>query len=148
MKMIAEYKGYKIFHMTAEHDPKAFYAEMGHIFASREIRKELDGYPVENEPGRKWVVVYYGDEVVGFRSYDVNEKGEGVYYDAWVREDCRKNGLYRQMLDLAESELKKSFGVSVIKAIGNSTSAPILKKKGFHTVKMRGKFHVMEKVLK
>ena len=148
MKMIAEYKGYRIYHMKAEDDPKAFYAEMGPIFASRDIRMELDGYPVENEPGRKWIVAYWGDEVVGFRSYDVNEKGEGIYYDAWVREDCRKNGLYRFMLDLAESELRRSFEVVKIKAIGNPISAPILEKKGFRTVKMRGKFHVMEKVLK
>lgn len=148
MKMIAEYKGYRIYRMMAEEDMKAFYAEIGHVFASREIRKELDGYPVDNEPGRKWIVAYWGDEVVGFRSYDVSERGEGIYYDAWVREDCRKNGLYSQMLDLAENELQKSFGVSIIKAIGNPTSAPILEKKGFRTIKMRGKFHMMEKVLK
>mgnify|MGYP001202735756 CR=1 FL=1 len=148
MKMIAEYKDYKIYRMKAEDDLKAFYAEMGHIFASKDIRIELDGYPIENEPGRRWIVAYLGNEVVGFRSYGVNKTGEGVYYDAWVRKDCRKNGLYRQMLDLAEGDLEKTFGVTKIKAIGNPMSAPILEKNGFRTVRTRGKFHMMEKVIK
>jgi ribosomal protein S18 acetylase RimI-like enzyme len=143
---LCDYKQYELYRMSAQGDSKEFYAEMGHIFASREIRKELDGYPIDNTPERMWIVAYLGEKVVGFRSYGTDSKGEGVFFDAWVREDCRRNGLYRRMLQLAEQDLRE-IGARIIRAIGNDNSTPILQEQGFKILRKRGRFNVMEKVI-
>lgn len=133
-----------IYRMTADDKPREFYADMGNVFASPEIRKDMDGYPVSNIPGRQWIVAFDGQTVVGFRSFDINEDTV-VYRDAWVDEIYRNNGLYTRMLETAETLLSMATAVKRIKAIGNPKAAPILQKHGFVVTSMRGRFAYLEK---
>ncbi|MDI9393288.1 MAG: GNAT family N-acetyltransferase [Synergistota bacterium] len=135
----------KFYLMNSADDPYSFYGEMGYIFASAEIRKELDGYPINNDPGRQWVVAFRNDDIVGFRSFGQSE-GKGVFYEAWVAPQYRRSGIYRAMLALAESELTDK-NVKIISVVANEKARPILEKFGFDVDRMRGRFAYMHKDL-
>lgn len=137
----------EIYLMRADGDARRFYADLGHIFASPEIRRDMDGYPVSNIEHRGWIVAFRkgGPEVVAFRSFDVDPDSKvATYRDAWVDEPYRQNGIYNHLLDLTEHHLSLNL-VKRIKAIGNPKAAPILQKHGFVVTSMRGRFAYLEK---
>lgn len=125
--------------MNSTDDPRDFYAELGHVFASAEIRKELDGYPINNDAERMWVVAFEGDRLIGFRSFGYKSDDDAVFFDSWVHPDFRHNGVYRTMIDLAIKEIRKT-GRTAINAIANDKSLPILSKRGFKETRKRGRF--------
>lgn len=127
------------FLMNSADDPREFYAELGHVFASADIRKELDGYPINNDAERMWIVVFEGDRLIGFRSFGYKNDDEAVFFDSWVHPDFRHNGIYRTMIDLAVKEIRKA-GRTSISAIANEKSLLILTKKGFEETRKRGRF--------
>jgi len=127
------------FLMNCEDDERGFYADIGHIFASAEIRKELDGYPINNDTQRMWIVAFEGERLIGFRSFGYKNDDEAVFFDSWVHPDFRHNGIYRTMIDLAVKEIRKA-GRASISAIANERSLPILIKKGFEETSKRGRF--------
>lgn len=125
--------------MSSADEPRNFYADLGHIFASSEIRKELDGYPINNESERLWIVAMEDTAVVGFRSFGFKSDEDAVFYDSWVHPDRRNNGIYKKMIDFAITEIKKA-GRTAVNAIANEKSLPILSKKGFAKTRKRGRF--------
>lgn len=145
-ELVKKIKGLAIYRMASRGDERSFYADLGWIFASREIRRELDGYPIDNDDDRRWLVAFRGDEAVAFRSYWV--KGEtGRFGDAWVAPPLRGNGIYSTLITLAIRDLAKSGAISVT-AVANERSRPGLEKAGFAVVKPRGKkFFDMERAI-
>lgn len=130
--------------MNSADDPHDFYGEMGHVFASADIRKELDGYPINNDNDRYWIVAFNKKgKLVGFRAFG-NSDEKGYFYDTWIDEQFRGTGIYRVMFDHAESELVDR-GVKTISVIGNEKARPILEKFGFVVDRMRGRFAYMHK---
>jgi GNAT superfamily N-acetyltransferase len=125
--------------MNSADDPRGFYAEVGHIFADAEIRKELDGYPINNDAERMWIAAFEGERLIGFRSFGYKNDENAVFFDSWVHPDFRHNGVYRTMIDLAIKEIRKT-GRTSINAIANEKSLPILSKKGFEETHKRGRF--------
>lgn len=131
--------------MNSTDDPRGFYGEMGHIFASAEIRKELDGYPINNDDDRQWIAAFKDGELVGFRAF--GHSGEkGFFYETWIVPQYRKTGIYRVMLKHAESELADK-NVKIISVVANEKARPILEKFGFDVDRMRGRFAYMHKDL-
>ncbi|MDI9423592.1 MAG: GNAT family N-acetyltransferase [Spirochaetota bacterium] len=140
MKKILKKSGeLEYFLMSSADDPRGFYSETGHIFASAAIRKELDGYPINNDDERLWICAFEGERLVGFRSFGYKNDEEAVFFDSWVHSDFRGNGIYRTMIDLALKEIRKN-GRTHVTAIANEKSLPILLKKGFEEVRKRGRF--------
>lgn len=125
--------------MGSKDSPREFYADMGWIFASAEIRKDLDDYPINNDGDRLWIVAMEGEMVVGFRSFGFKNDTDAVFFDAWVRPERRGNGVYRKMLDLALKHVRKG-GRICVTAIANANSLPALTKAGFKETRRRGKF--------
>lgn len=81
---------------SAETDPD-FYLRFGSIFASRAIRKELDGYPLSNEPDWTWITALEGNTVAGFLA--IEPKTQGLHVHAvYVKERYRKQGVFRELV--------------------------------------------------
>ena len=127
--------------MNSADSPREFYADLGHIFASAEIRKDLDGYPINNDDERLWIIAMEDVAVIGFRSFGLKSGNEdtAVFYDAWVHPDRRNNGIYRKLVDFALKEVRK-LGRSEVLAIANERSLPALSKRGFVEYRKRGRF--------
>jgi len=140
-----KYKDYDIFLMNSAEDKKKFYAEMGEFFVRADVRKDLDGYPLNNTDERLWYVAYCHDKPIGFRSFEIHgEKAE--YGDAWVDPEHRGKSLYNKMLELSIA-YTKDHGAKYINAIGNANSTPALKKHGFEIYRKRGRFNYMRLVV-
>lgn len=81
---------------SAETDPD-FYLRFGALFSSRTIRKELDGYPLSNEPDWTWITALEGNTVAGFLA--VEPKAQGLHIHAvYVMEGYRKQGVFRELV--------------------------------------------------
>lgn len=121
-----------------------FYALLGWIFASKQIRAELDGYPIDNDDDRYWVVALSPnkDRVVGFRSFGCSpEKNKAMFYDAWVHPEYRKKGIYSRMNKIAISQMISSCPCAVLTATANDRSLPGLLKLGLTVHRKVGRFH-------
>lgn len=136
----------EIYRMSSRGDERNFYADMGWVFASRDIRKELDDYPIDNDDDRRWLVAFKGDEVVAFRSYYFKDD-VGRFADAWVSPPLRRQHVYSTLIKLAIHDMA-SAGVKRITAVANERSRPGLEKAGFTMTKLRGKkFFDMEMIV-
>lgn len=47
-----------------------FYANMGYLFASKKIRKELGGYPLSNDDNWTWLIAKLDGEIIGFAAIE------------------------------------------------------------------------------
>lgn len=81
-------------------DPVDFWVTMGPIFASRSIRKELDGYALSNEDDWTWILAKHENELVGFISIEP-KKNKAHINSMWVRADSRGKGVCRELLKRA-----------------------------------------------
>jgi GNAT superfamily N-acetyltransferase len=127
--------------MSSADSPREFYADLGHIFASTEIRKELDGYAINNDDERLWIVTMEDVAVIGFLSFGLksNNENQAIFYDAWVHPDRRNNGIYRKLINLSLSKIRKLERSEVL-VIANERSLPVLSKCGFTEYRKRGRF--------
>ena len=65
----------KIRQMNSATD-KDFYNLLGYLFASKKIRKELEGYPLSNEDDWIWFIAFDKDnKIVGFLSLEPMKSG-------------------------------------------------------------------------
>lgn len=117
-------------------DPVDFWVIMGPVFASRSIRKELDGYALSNEDDWTWVLAKYGDELVGFISIEP-KKDKAHINSMWVRKDSRRKGvcleLLKRALKIIDSQ-KKGVTITTRKFM-----EPTLLKLGFVVSSEKGK---------
>lgn len=90
----------KYYVMSVQKNGSEFYSKLGYLFASRNIRKELGGYPLNNEDNWQWIVATKQDDVVGFIALEPKKKS--IYIDSfYVFEKYRSKGIFQAMLDMA-----------------------------------------------
>jgi len=124
--------------MSAQ-DGDTFWITMGPFFASRDLRLE-HGSPVEDD-GYTWIVAL-DDGVVGFAALDPAAKVRHVHVLPERRNQGIAHELMRRIVDTAkEHELETLEGVASPAAVG------VFGDCGFKTVKMRGRYNVMEVTL-
>ena len=129
------------FKMMPGNDQK-FYAKMGHFFASRKIRKEIGGYPLNNEDDWIWMVATekHRLNVAGFICIEPTKNGL-LMHDCFVESEYRGNGVFATLLEkviyYAEFE-KKDLYASV-----NEKMQQVFEKRGFDIVGKRGQWLTM-----
>ena len=93
---------YKIY--SAENNPD-FYLKFGPFFASREIRKDLDGYPLSNEDDWQWITALDKNNIVGFMALE--PKGGACHiHVSYVFPDYRKQGILKKFVKRCVDESK------------------------------------------
>ena len=118
---------------SAETDPD-FYLRFGALFASRAIRKELDGYPLSNELDWTWVTALEGNTIAGFLA--VEPKAQGLHIHAvYVMEGYRKQGVFRELVHRAV----KFAGNRSITVTTRDCLAPVYTSNGFKETGKKGK---------
>lgn len=81
-------------------DPIDFWVTLGPIFASRSVRKDLDGYALSNEDNWTWILAKHENDLVGFISIEP-KKNKAHINSMWVRADSRGKGVCRELLKRA-----------------------------------------------
>lgn len=83
---------------------KDFYSLLGYLFASKKIRKELEGYPLSNEDDWIWFIAFDKDnKIVGFLSLEPMKSGYKID-SIHVLKDYRKiygNRVYNELIEKA-----------------------------------------------
>lgn len=133
MKVIKTVKGIKYCTMSSAEDGEMFYAMLGRFFCSKEIIKELDGYPIYNNDNYVWIVAIAGTSVVGFYSHFC--KGGIIHLDnCYVVPEYRKTGISKTLFSLfLQSNRDKEIRVI--------TKVPsFYEKHGFKAVTQRGRY--------
>jgi|GEM_PF-1461897 len=127
-EMTMQYKNF-----SAETDPD-FYLRFGALFASRAIRKELDGYPLSNEPDWTWVTALEGNTITGFLA--IEPKAQGLHIHAvYVMEEHRKQGVFRELVRRAV----KFAGNRSITVTTRDCLVPVYVSHGFKETGKKGK---------
>lgn len=86
--------------MSVQKNGAEFYSKLGYLFASKKIRKELGGYPLNNEDNWQWIVATKQDDVIGFIALEPKKKS--IYIDSfYVFDKYRGKGIFQAMLDMA-----------------------------------------------
>jgi ribosomal protein S18 acetylase RimI-like enzyme len=129
--------------MSAAESEKEFYGLMGKFFASAAVRKDFDGYPINNEPSRQWIIALIGDKVVGFGSFDLIKDDIGQLFDAWVDPDYRRNHIYRTILDY-RMQWFIDHEIKVVRVVAYPTTRGVFESLGFAITRVRGKYAYME----
>ena len=60
----------KVKYEKASSKQEDFYTNMGYLFASKKIRKELGGYPLSNDDDWTWFIAKLNDKIVGFAAIE------------------------------------------------------------------------------
>lgn len=134
---------YKI--MRAAEDGEKFYAKVGHFLASKAVRKEIGGYPIDNEPDWTWIVAQekrtFG--VVGFIS--LAPAGDTLEIRVfYVEEKYRKQHVATTLIEKAEHYAKHE-GYKAISANVTGAGHALLEKLGYVAVRERGNWRIMKK---
>lgn len=128
--------------MSTADGEKEFYSIMGKFFASAEVRRDFDGYPLNNDDSRLWIVAFDGEKVVGFGSFGVNKKDVGQFYDAWVHPDYRKQGIHKKMINY-RMHWFIDHNISTVRVVAYPSTVEMFKKLGFSIEQQRGKYAYM-----
>jgi GNAT superfamily N-acetyltransferase len=131
---------YKIMRVSDGEDK--FYSKLGKFFASKIVRKEIGGYPMDNESEWVWIVAQEkrNFNIVGFVSIAPNIKTSQfelrVFY---VENEYRRQGIASTLLNKAEHFAKSEGFITV------TTNVPygvreIMERRGYKAVRERGKW--------
>ena len=115
---------------------------MGKFFASAKVRRDLDGYPLNNDDSRMWIVAFDGENVIGFGSFGVDKNEIGNLYDAWVHPDFRRHGIHTHMLNL-RMEWFIEHNIETIRVVAYPSTQKLFTKLGFLVERMRGRYAYM-----
>lgn len=135
-----EYKDFIITEVTNE--TPGFYNDLGPIFGSREIEKELGG-KVYDDPGRIWFIAKAGDKMAGVCSYEI-KAGKAQLKSAYVYPEFRGQGLWNKLCDMRERAAFEHVDELVVTAKGEHKD--IWLKRGFEETGKRGSYVTMRKV--
>lgn len=135
-----KYKDFIITEVTNE--TPGFYNDLGPIFGSREIEKELGG-KVYDDPGRTWFVAKAGDKVAGVCCYEI-KAGKAQLKSAYVYPEFRGQGLWNKLCDMRERAAFEHVDELVVTAKGEHKD--IWLKRGFEETGKRGSYVTMRKV--
>lgn len=130
--------------MTAAQDEAKFYGKIGHYFASRAVRKELGGYPMNNEPDWPWLIAIEKQrfEVVGFVCIEPFDD-YFMIHDCYVNEDYRGKGIFKTMINKVSHYAKTEN--KYLRTCAFEKVKPIFEKVGFIATKQNGQWHLMKK---
>jgi len=122
---------------------KKFFGLMGEFFASKEVRKELGGYPMNDDVNYVWFVLQKANgDVMGFLSME-DKKDKTIIHDFYMIHKFRKKGFFRMILNEAikyAEERKLPIEVKVLEDVVN-----IFKNRGFKEVNKKGKWYTLKK---
>lgn len=128
--------------MSTQDGEREFYGVMGKFFASADIRRDLDGYPLNNDDSRMWIVAFDGEKPVGFGSFGVLKNNEGQLYDAWVAPEYRRQGIHKSLLAM-RLDWFAEHGVVTVHVIAYPSTRERFLQMGFKIDRMRGKYAYM-----
>jgi GNAT superfamily N-acetyltransferase len=74
-----------------------FYLIFGPMFASRQIRKELDGYPLSNEDDWQWITALEKNKVLGFLALEPSKNGVHIHA-TYIFPEYRGKGILKELL--------------------------------------------------
>lgn len=136
---------YKI--MRAADEGEKFYAKLGRFFASKEVRKEVGGYPIDNDPEWTWIIAQekrtFG--VVGFISLAPNKDTLEIRV-FYVEGKYRKQRIATTLIEKAE-HFAKHEGLKHVSANVTKEGQIVLEKMGYTVTRERGSWRVMKKEL-
>lgn len=121
-----------------------FYEKMGEFFASKAVRKEIGGYPLNNEDHYLWMVgeSRQNSEIVGFICIEPSKKGL-LMHDCYVRPEYREQKVFASLLhkviEYATKE-KQPLNASV-----NETLQLVFEKRDFEMIAKRGQWLTMRR---
>lgn len=118
---------------------------IGWYAISREVNRELDGYPILTDKDTLWFVAYKNLEVFAFSAIKFR-KDHAVLTYSYVDPAFRKKGVYKRLLSDRMDQLRKK-GVKLVKADCTSASLHALLKEGFVVVKKFKNWTKVEKQL-
>lgn len=131
--------------MMAAENPEKFYGKLGRFLASRQVRKEIGGYPINNEDDWPWLVAIETRtfSVIGFMSMEP-AKHNLMIHDYYVVEPYRNQRVFDTLLEKAihYADFEKT---SLYASVREPLQA-IFEKRGFSVVCSRGQWLTMGRV--
>lgn len=135
--------------LSSSTDPDRFWPLMGPFFASKAIRKEFNGYPLNDSIHHEWVILADPD-IRAFLGLDFSKlhKGESQITEMWVHPEHRGEGIASKMFHAAMERISTR-GASRVVVCANpgSPSHKIFLKDGFTIRRMNGSYTWYEKEL-
>ena len=127
--------------LRASDDEEKFYAKMGKFFASRQVRKSLGGYPLDNELDWIWIVAIEkrSFSIVGFISIDTTSKQHLVIRSLYTTQEHQE--VARPLLDKAVHLSK--YEVKALESMVMESQVELFTQAGFEVKSTRGKWKRM-----
>lgn len=128
-------------------DAAILWPYLGPVISSKEVVKEMGGYPIYTNDRQTWLLCVEGGVLVAFGSLATPEKADGTGWmdDAWVREDRRGQGLWTE-LATRRLAVAARLGFKRVRTCTAKLARP-LEAVGFKTTQQRGSWTYMEKEL-
>lgn len=128
----------KIVRMSSVADEREFYATLGKFFASKEVRKALGGYPLNNDETHSWFVAFRNGGVVGFVSLEPKGPGRAEVHAVWV--DPAEAPELAGRLVVAAKTWAREAGIGELFGRFLPAQADLLKPAGFVQVGAKGRW--------
>jgi GNAT superfamily N-acetyltransferase len=131
--------------MSTSADEREFYGKMGKFFASKTVRKETGGYPINNEPDWQRIVAMEKRrfEIVGFINMEPRDDSLFIH-DYYVVAEHRGKGIFSELIKKAAyyaSAEKKQLVASVNKKLQKAFEG-----RGFEAEREKGVWLTMRRV--
>ncbi|WP_243040114.1 hypothetical protein [Dyella sedimenti] len=125
-------------------DEAAFFAQMGRFFASATVRRECGGYPLNDGPRYRWLVVRHkgAARVLGFVSMEMQADLVRIR-EGYVRAEARGCGLFRELRRRALEDIDR-LGLDCAMRVPQAC-VPFLEPHGFHVCSTRGRWVSLER---
>lgn len=136
-------KNYKVFDVKG--DDRNLGNLIGWYAISREVNREMDGYPILTDKDTVWFVAYKNLEVFAFAAVK-RMKSHAILTYAYVDPKFRKKGVYTRLLNDRLEWVARN-GFTTIKADCTAASLPAMQKAGFKVVKQFKNWTKVEKTL-
>lgn len=111
---------------------------------NRDVFKEL-GEPILFDKGDIWFFYKKQKQAVGFCCVLPQKTSMKLKY-IYVHPDHRKNGIFKELMNVAEEDAKEK-GFDKITAVATNQAYPLYKKRGYETSKSWTNYHNVFKTL-
>jgi GNAT superfamily N-acetyltransferase len=142
-----------VYQISSKEDDGLFWSKMGRFFASKEIRKEFNGYPLNDSDDHIWFVTLDRNEnVTAFLgvSFEKIDKNEGWITEMYTLPDYRQKGLAAKLLSTAIESLQENDNIHYIKVVAHpeSYSHNLFKNNKFKVESTKGAYTYYSKKLR
>lgn len=114
-----------IYKISSKEDGDLFWVKMGNFFASKKIRKEFNGYPLNDSDDHTWFVTLDRNEnVTAFLGVSLEKihRNEGWITEMYTLPDYRQKGLAAKLLSTAIEYLQENDNIHFIKVVAHPES--------------------------